>query len=133
MKKSNCKWLSRLVNKITKKEQPNNDSFIYYNHRVTLQSGTVDFVGVTIQDMDFRNEIDFNFDFWTKELVFECYNDYEERDAIIKAFKDIYGRVKIIDEPWRTEMDSLKPMLDNDEYEQEEVKREYDELIKHKV
>lgn len=122
-----------LVNKITKKEQPNNDSFIYYNHRVTLQSGTVDFVGVTIQDMDFRNEIDFNFDFWTKELVFECYNDYEERDAIIKAFKDIYGRVKIIDEPWRIEMDSLKPMLDNDEYEQEEVKREYDELIKHKV
>ena len=133
MKKIEFKYLSRLVDKITKKSQPNNDNFIYYNHQVTLQSGTVDFVGVTIQDMDFQNEINFSFDYWTKELVFESYNNYEERDAIIKAFKDIYGHVKIVDEPWRNEMDSLEPMLDNDEYDQEEVKQEYDELIKHKA
>lgn len=98
MKKSNCRWLSRLVDKITKKDQPNNDSFIFYNHRVTLQSGTFDYVCVTVQDMDYRNEIIFNFDFWTKKLVLESYNSECERKAIVTKFKEIYSNVRVQDE-----------------------------------
>ena len=137
MKKKPHKWLERLVDKITKDTQPNNDYFVYYNHNVTLQSGTVDYVGVTIQDLDSRNQISFNFDFWTCELVFECYNDYDERDAIIKGFKSIYNgplhRVRVIDEPWQDEMEFLKPMLGNDEYDQDEVQKEYNALMERKV
>ena len=133
MKKKPHKWLERLVDKITKDTQPNNDYFVYYNHNITLHSGTVDYVGVTIQDLDLRNEIDFNFDFWTYELVFECYNSFDERDAIVNAFRKIYGRLSIVDEPWEEEMKPIKEMLGNDEYDQDEVQKEYNALMERKV
>ncbi len=133
MKKKPHKWLERLVDKITKDTQPNNDYFVYYNHNITLHSGTVDYVGVTIQDLDLRNEIDFNFDFWTYELVFECYNNFDERDAIVNAFRKIYGRLNIVDDPWEEEMKPIKEMLGNDEYDQDEVQKEYNALMERKV
>ena len=68
MKQKTYRFLNRLVDKITSKDCPNNDYFEYYGHKVTLQSGTHDFVDVTISDMDNRNQITFSFDFWTKEL-----------------------------------------------------------------
>ena len=35
MKKKPYKWLERLVDKITKDTQPNNDYYEYYNHNIT--------------------------------------------------------------------------------------------------
>lgn len=139
MKKKSYKWLARLVDKITKTNCPNNNYFWYYGHIVTLSSGTRDYVSVTIAEDDRgwqKNQIEFNFDFWTKELVFEYYNDYDERDAIIKAFKSIYGRNNIsveYDAPWEEEEKFYLPMIDNDEYDQESIMREYNELLSHKA
>lgn len=138
MKTKKYNWLARLIDRITKSEQPNNDYFEYYNHRVTLQSGTRDYVDVTVSDMDYRNQISFSFDYWTKELCFESYNDYDERDAIIKAFKCIYndGRDSVgigWDGPWQEEEKFYAPMLDNDEYDQDNIKREYNELLSRKA
>ena len=139
MKKKSYKWLARLVDKITKTDCPNNNYFGYYGHIVTLSSGTRDYVSVTIAENDRgwqKNQIEFNFDFWTKKLDFECYNDYDERDAIIKAFKSIYGRNNIsvvYDAPWEKEEKFYLPMIDNDEYDQESIMREYNELLSHKA
>ena len=134
MSKKKYNWLVRLIDRITRSEQPNNDCFEYYGHRVTLQSGTRDYVSVTISDMDYRNQTSFSFDYWTKELDFEGYNSYDERDVIIKAFKRIYSdrreSVSIgYDEPWEEERKFYEPMLDNDEYDQEDIKKEYERLM----
>ena len=114
MKQKTYRFLNRLVDKITSKDCPNNDYFEYYGHKVTLQSGTHDFVDVTISDMDNRNQITFSFDFWTKELCFDGYNNYDERD--------------------REEDEKFYlPMLDNEEYDQETVRSEYETLLSRKV
>ena len=47
MEKNKYNWLTRLINKITRKEESNNQSFVYYGHLVHVQSGTVDFMAVT--------------------------------------------------------------------------------------
>ena len=133
MKTKKYNWLARLVNKVTMKDQPNNDYFMYYGHRVTLQSGTRDYVDVHTSDQDNDNQINFTFDFWTYDLVFFQYNNYDERDTIIKAFKKYYGHIDITDEPWNEEVKFYEPMLDNDEYDQDEIKREYDELMSRKA
>ena len=129
MKTTSYKWLSRLVNKITKSEQSLNDYFEFYGHEITLQSGTRDYVAVYINEYG----IDFSFDFWTNELVFESYGEYAQRDAIVSEFRKLYGNVKVEDEPWQEEMKSIEPMLDNDDYDQDEVKKDYNELMKHKI
>lgn len=133
MKTKKYNWLARLINRITKSEQSNNDYFNYYGHRITLQSGTRDYVDVHISDMDYKNQVNFTFDFWTYDLVFFQYNEYEERDAIVRAFKEYYGHIDITDEPWDEEVKFYEPMIDNDEYDQESVKREYNELMNHKA
>lgn len=137
MKKKSYKWLARLIDKITKTDCPNNNYFWYYGREINLQSGTRDYVSVTIAEDDRgwrKNQIEFNFDFWTKELDFEDYNDYDERDAIIKAFKSIYGRISIkYDGPWGAEKDFYLEMIDNDEYDQEEIWKEYRELLSRKA
>lgn len=133
MKTKKYNWLARLINRITKSEQSNNDYFNYYGHRITLQSGTRDYVDVHISDMDYKNQVNFTFDFWTYDLVFFQYNEYEERDAIVRAFKKYYGHIDITDEPWDEEVKFYEPMIDNDEYDQESVKREYNELMNHKA
>ena len=102
-------------------------------HKVTLQSGTHDFVDVTISDMDNRNQITFSFDFWTKELCFDGYNNYDERDSIVKAFRSIYRNISITDEPWEEDEKFYLPMLDNEEYDQETVRSEYETLLSRKV
>ena len=48
MEKNKYNWLTRLINKITRKEESNNQSFVYYGHLVHVQSGTVDFMDVTV-------------------------------------------------------------------------------------
>ena len=131
-------WLVRLIDRITKSEQPNNDYFEYYNHRVTLQSGTRDYVSVTVSDMDYRDQISFSFDYWTKELCFEGYNDYDERDAIIKTFRCFYdnqfGEVYIgSDEPWEEAVKEYEQYLDPEEYDQDKVRPEYDAIMARKA
>ena len=119
MKQKTYRFLNRLVDKITSKDCPNNDYFEYYGHKVTLQSGTHDFVDVTISDMDNRNQITFSFDFWTKELCFDGYS--------------IYRNISITDEPWEEDEKFYLPMLDNEEYDQETVRSEYETLLSRKV
>lgn len=119
-KKKSYKWLYRLIDKITKSDQPNNDSFVYYGHLVTLQSGTRGYVNVYITDMYYNHQKEFDFDFWTKELGFVSYESYDERDAIIRAFRRIYGKrcVSIgYDEPWDEERNDLEPLLNDPDYD----------------
>lgn len=132
-KRKQYKWLERLIDRIAKNTASTNDNFNYYGKIVTLQSGTVDFVAVNIMDQDLKNQIDFSFDFWTYELVFDGYNDYDERDAIIKGFRGIYSHVSVIDNWWDGEMKFVKAMLGNDDYDQDEVRKQYDELVRHEV
>lgn len=136
MKQKSYKWLKRLVDKITKTDCPNNNYFWYYGHEVSLTSGTRDYVSVLIAEDDRgwrKNQIDFSFDYWTKDLVFESYNNYDERDAIIKAFKTYYGRVSIVDNPWNEEYKAIEPLVNNDEYDQENVMKDYNELLSRKA
>ena len=142
MAKKTYKWLERLVDKITKKDCPNNNYFWYYGREVTLMSGTRDYVDVTIAEVYgggwHKNEICFTFDFWTRCLCFNSYNSYEERDAIIKAFRKYYDdrwdsvTVKY-DEPWEDDIRPYKEMLGDDEYDQESVERECNELMSRKA
>lgn len=140
MAKKTYKWLARLIDKITKSDCPNNNFFLYYGREVNLQSGTRDYVSVTISEDDRGwkvNQISFSFDFWTKELVFTGYNNYDERDAIINAFKEIYNDffdcVSVEDYPWQEEEKFYLPLVDNDEYDQEKIMREYNALLKRKA
>lgn len=119
-KKKSYKWLERLIDKITKSDQLNNDSFVYYGHLVTLQSGTRDYVDVYITDMNYNHQKEFDFDFWTKELGFVSYESYDERDAIIQAFRRIYGKRSVsigYDEPWDEERNDLEPLLNDPDYD----------------
>ena len=132
MKTKNYNWLTRLVDRITKTDCPNNDCFNYYGRKVILSSGTRDFVDVTIHDR--RSQVCFSFDFWTKELCLESYETYTQRDVIIKTFRRIYNsrfeQVSIaVDEPWDDDIKPYRDMMGNDEYDQETVTREYEELI----
>lgn len=136
MAKKSYKWLSRLIDKITKSDCPNNNYFMYYGHHVTLESGTRDYVSVNIAEDNkgWRiNQIDFNFDFWTKELVFDGYNNYDERDVIITAFKELYRDLSIVDYPWYEEWKFYEPMIDNEEYDQETIMQEYNALLERKA
>lgn len=137
MAKKTYKWLARLIDKITKSDCPNNNFFLYYGREVNLQSGTRDYVSVTISEDDggwHRNEISFNFDFYYKELNLESYSCWNERDAIINAFRSIYGRIVIgFDSPWDEEEKFYLPLVDNDEYDQEKIMREYNALLKRKA
>lgn len=133
MRKNYHKWLKRLVDKITRSNCPNNNYFLYYGHKIVLQSGTCDYVDVTISAMDNNDLIGFSFDFWTKELHFKAYTDYDERDTIISALRQIYGNLPITDEPWNKEIQFYQPLLDNEEYDQETIRKEYNDLLSHKI
>lgn len=133
MRKNYHKWLKRLVDKITRSNCPNNNYFLYYGHKIVLQSGTCDYVDVTISAMDNNDLIGFSFDFWTKELHFKAYTDYDERDTIISVLRQIYGNLSITDEPWNEEIQFYQPLLDNEKYDQETIRKEYNDLLSHKI
>lgn len=117
-KKKSYKWMVRLIDRITQNDQSNNDSFIYYGHRVNLSSGTRDYVSVDIYDMNYREEIGFSFDFWTEELDFFFYRDYDERDTIIRAFRCFYHGVSVgYDQPWEEERKFYEPMVNDPDYD----------------
>lgn len=121
MKKKSYKWLFRLIDKITNKDCPNNNHFIYYGHNVDLTSGTRDYVSCYVSKSDLSRRsvpiIDFSFDFWTKELVFDFYTDYEIRNAVFHAFKSLYdGDVSVVDEPIKEDIRW---------YSQEDIREEF--------
>ena len=141
MKKKSYNWLARLIDKITKDDCPNNNYFRYYGREIDLSSGTRDYVSVTVSETDnggwHCNQISFSFDYWTKELVFDAYNNYDERDAIASAFRHIYngryGSVRVVDYPWEKEESFLLPMIGNEDYDQETNMQEYNALMKRKT
>lgn len=97
MKKSAYRFVRRLIGRITSVSQPNNDSFTYYGHFVNLQSGTRDYVAVTIYrgaDMYSGSMTDFTFDFWTKQLHIEYAESDSMEEAITTAFRSLYNSVK---------------------------------------
>lgn len=83
------KWINQMIDKITDKNTKLNTQFKVQKHTVVCQSGTVDYICVTIDNKD-----SFTFDFWTKELTTEYGCRYFEE--ISKAFKRIYGNISII-------------------------------------
>ncbi|MDC2222848.1 MULTISPECIES: hypothetical protein [Bacteroidaceae] len=95
-------FISRLINKITLNSRSNNDSFSYYGHWVELQSGTVDYMSVTIYNMSDRYSgtlVEFQFDFWTMELCFDAVSCDEVYDTVVKAFKGVYynRRIRVVE------------------------------------
>lgn len=91
------KWINKMVERITRKDTPLNNSFKISRHQINCQSGMNDFVDVLID-----NSHNFSFDFWTKELYRDSECQYWEH--IIQAFKDIYGSIKVVDD-FKTEDD----------------------------
>lgn len=90
-------YIQRLIRRITASSQSNNDSFVFYGHRISLQSGTKDYVSVTIyRNADpYHGEVaSFNFDYLTKELYIEYAENEDVGKTIDKAFREIYGHIK---------------------------------------
>jgi len=96
------KYITRLIGRITASSQSNNDSFDFYGHHIDLQSGTTDYVSVTIYrtaDPYSGETAAFSFDYWTKELCIEYVESEEISKAIATAFRNIYGRITVTDLP----------------------------------
>lgn len=90
MKKPKYNYIYRLIDRITKSGQSNNDSFTYYGHLVELQSGTRGYVSVTLYKTHDRygGELaDFSFDYWTLELHFVSTVGKALTESIIYAFR----------------------------------------------
>lgn len=90
----------KLINKICNQNTPINTSFNWFNkYKVTLQSGTNDFVSVYVENPNINHLpnciASFSIDFLTKNLFIEqTYTendtDFIIADSLIKAFKDVY-------------------------------------------
>lgn len=101
MKRPAYKFVKRLIDRITSVSQSTNDSFTYYGHFVNLQSGTRDYVAVTIYsdtDMYSGSMADFTFDFWTKQLHIEYVDNDSMEEAITTAFRSLYHSITITKE-----------------------------------
>lgn len=94
MKRKRYNYINRLVDKITTSPS-NNMEFCYYGHLVCLQSGTTDYVDVTVYNSTDRysgETADFSFDYWTKELDIGHTESDRLFDTIVQAFRRIYGK-----------------------------------------
>lgn len=136
MARKQYKWIHKLINRITKSGQSDNDHFFYYGYEITLMSGTRDYVSVLIQkprvDGWKDNLADFSFDYWTKELAFDNYKDYNLRNAIISSFKKLYCGIKIdYDYPWESEKKSLEQFLGNENWDQDDINKQLEKLEKY--
>ena len=118
MRQPRYNYIQKLIDRITKSGQSNNDSFTYYGHLVELQSGTRDYVSMTLYKTDDRygGELaDFSFDYWTLELHFVGTVGKVLTEKIISAFRHFYAPRKI------------RVSYDKNEYEDEDTTYEYDE------
>ena len=85
-------FIKRLVDKITRSET--NCEFVYYNHKVVLQSGTSGYVSVTICNTSDRYSgtmLEFSFDYWTHELHFVYSESKRLTNKTIGAFRELYN------------------------------------------
>lgn len=118
MKKPRYNYIKRLIDRITKSGQSNNDSFTYYGHLVELQSGTNGYVSVTLYKTESRYDgelADFSFDYWTLQLHFVSTVGKSMTENIINAFIHFYApRI-------------IRVSYDENEYEDEDTIYEYDE------
>ena len=90
------KVLPKLIQSITNKNQSNNECFSYYGYDITLQSGTRDYVDVSIKDPQVRyNILEFNFDFWTKELDVTFSKEDKYYDTLANSLHNLYGYLAI--------------------------------------
>ncbi len=90
MRQPRYNYIQKLIDRITKSGQSNNDSFTYYGHLVELQSGANGYVSVTLYKTDDRygGELaDFSFDYWTLELHFVGTVGKTLTEKIISAFR----------------------------------------------
>ena len=82
----------KLVDKITHKKQSLNDRFTYYGHEVFLTSGqTNDYVNVYIKDV-----AEFSFDFWTKRLKINFFENEKDAEKVIERFSQYYEDLKVL-------------------------------------
>lgn len=90
-------YLNRLIKKITSNNTPNNTTFVYYNAiQTNIQSGTSEYMDVTLRDVKTDNEIaSFTFDYLTMEIdiLFADTNDIAM--DIMQSFRQAYpyGRI----------------------------------------
>ena len=110
--KKKYNFISRLINKITLNSQSNNDSFSYYGHWVELQSGTVDYMSVTIYNTSDRYSgtlVEFQFDFWTMELCFDAVSCDEVYDTY-PFLRPLFNVIPASFSTRNTELRLLKPL-----------------------
>lgn len=89
--------IKRLIDKLTRTEQPNNDVFDYYEFYVVKQSGTRDYfsVDVSLKENQYDYVASFSFDYWTKEVhITDAVND-DVIMNIIEGFDNLYGKNNI--------------------------------------
>ena len=95
MSRKRYNYIHRLVEKITTSPS-NNMEFCYYGHLVSLQSGTTDYVDVTVYNTAgpiFRaKRLVSTLDYWTKELDIGYTESDRLFDVIVQAFQRIYGK-----------------------------------------
>ena len=90
-------YLNRLIKKITSNNTPDNTTFVYYNTmQANIQSGTSDYMDVTIRNVKTNDEIaSFTFDYLTMEIniLFADTNDIAM--DIMHSFRQVYpyGRI----------------------------------------
>lgn len=90
-------YLNRLIKKITSNNTPDNTTFVYYNTiQANIQSGTSDYMDVTIRNVKTDDEItSFTFDYLTMEIniLFADTNDIAM--DIMHSFRQVYpyGRI----------------------------------------
>ena len=90
-------YLNRLIKKITSNNTTDNTTFIYYNTmQVNIQSGTSDYMDVTVRNVKTNDEIaSFTFDYLTMEIniLFADTNDIAM--DIMHSFRQLYpyGRI----------------------------------------
>lgn len=130
MSKKKYKWLEKLVDKITNKYAPLNNSFGYYGYNVLQTSGAEDYTSVTIETCDYDKVLEFSFDFYTRELVFESFSDYSIRNALVKAFVQIYGFIEVVDESMEEEEEMQSEIANDAETYTEEAVSEAKKVLK---
>ena len=85
-------YLNRLIKKITSNNTPDNTTFVYYNTiQTNIQSGTSDYMDVTIRNVKTNDEIaSFTFDYLTMEIniLFADTNDIAM--DIMYSFRQVY-------------------------------------------
>lgn len=90
-------YLNRLIKKITSNNTPDNTTFIYYNTiQANIQSGTSDYMDVTIRNVKTNDEIaSFTFDYLTMDINILFADTNDVAMDIMHSFRQLYpyGRI----------------------------------------